>query len=139
MIHTFLDPSVESQFRSMSKSYNFLFGTTTRQSFTFSTSHFFSGKSRHASSSSIVLYLWLGARWPTATLDLALCTLGTQGKGTLCMYPLGRVPTLLGCWRWRVGGVVALSWHWRRRAGVGGEGPANQLEGRDEGGGRCAA
>ncbi len=29
-------------------------------------SHFFSGQSRHASSSSIVLYLWLGARRPMA-------------------------------------------------------------------------
>jgi hypothetical protein len=67
MIHTFLDPSVESQFRIISKSYNFLFGTTTTQSFTFSTSHFFSGQSRHASSSSIVLYLWLEARRPTAS------------------------------------------------------------------------
>ncbi len=65
-IHTFLDPSVESQFRIISKSYNFLFGTTTTQSFTFSTSHFFSGQSWHASSSSIVLYLWLGARRPMA-------------------------------------------------------------------------
>ncbi len=68
MIHTFLDPSAESQFRIISKSYNFLFGTTTTQSFTFSTSHFFSGQSWHASSSSIVLYLWLGARRPTAQL-----------------------------------------------------------------------
>jgi hypothetical protein len=31
-IHTFLDPSVESQFRIISKSYNFLFGTTTTPS-----------------------------------------------------------------------------------------------------------
>jgi hypothetical protein len=30
---------------------------------------------------------------------------------------------------------VALSQRWRRRAGVGGEGPDNQLEGRKEGGG----
>ncbi len=67
-IHTFLDPSVESQFRIISKSYNFLFGTTTTQPFTFSTSHFFSGQGWHASSSSIVLYLWLGARRPTAQL-----------------------------------------------------------------------
>jgi hypothetical protein len=66
MIHTFLDPLVESQFRIISQSYNFLFGTTTTQSFTFSTSHFFSGQSWHASSSSIMLYLWLGARRPTA-------------------------------------------------------------------------
>jgi hypothetical protein len=66
MIHTFHDPLVESQFRIIAKSYNFLFGTTTTQSFAFSTSHFFSGQSRHASSSSIVLYLWLGARRPTA-------------------------------------------------------------------------
>jgi hypothetical protein len=62
-IHTFLDPSVESQFRIISKSHNFLFGTTT---ITFSNSHFFSGKSWHTSSPSIVLYLWLGARRPTA-------------------------------------------------------------------------
>jgi hypothetical protein len=34
-------------------------------SFTFSNSHFFSGQSRHTSSSSIMLYLWLGARRPT--------------------------------------------------------------------------
>ncbi len=61
-IHTFLDPSVESQFRIISKTYNFLFGTTTTQSFTFSTSHFFSGQSWHATSSSILLYLWYGAR-----------------------------------------------------------------------------
>jgi hypothetical protein len=67
-IHTFLGPSVESQFRIISKSYNCLFGTTTTQSVTFFTSHFFSGQSRHASSSSIVLYLWLGARRPTAQL-----------------------------------------------------------------------
>jgi hypothetical protein len=32
MIHTFLDPSVESQFRIISKSCNFLFGTTTTPS-----------------------------------------------------------------------------------------------------------
>jgi hypothetical protein len=51
--------------RIISKFYNFLFGTTTIQSFTFSNSHFFSGQSRHASSPSIVLYLWLGARRPT--------------------------------------------------------------------------
>ncbi len=67
MIYTFLDPSVESQFRIIAKSYNFFFGTTTAQSFTFSTSHFFSGQSRHASSSSIMLYLWLEARRPTAS------------------------------------------------------------------------
>ncbi len=48
------------------QAHNFLFGTTATQSFTFSTSHFFSGQSWHASSSSIVLYLWLGARRPTA-------------------------------------------------------------------------
>jgi hypothetical protein len=35
--------------------------------FYFSNSHFFSGQSRHASSPSIVLYLWLGARRPTAS------------------------------------------------------------------------
>ncbi len=52
--------------RIISKSHNFLFGTTTIQSFTFSNSHFFSGQSQHASSSSIMLYLWLGARRPTA-------------------------------------------------------------------------
>ncbi len=33
---------------------------------TFSNSHFFSGQSRHASSPSIMLYLWLEARRPTA-------------------------------------------------------------------------
>ncbi len=33
---TFLDPSVESQFRIISKSHNFHFGTTTTSSFTFS-------------------------------------------------------------------------------------------------------
>ncbi len=64
----FLDLSVESQFRIISKSYNFLFGTTLTPSFTFSNSHFFSGESRHASSSLIVLYLWLGARRPTTQL-----------------------------------------------------------------------
>jgi hypothetical protein len=69
MIHTFLDLSVESQFRIISKSYNFLFGTTTTQPYTFSTSLFFSGQSRHASSSSIMLYLWLGARRPTAVFS----------------------------------------------------------------------
>ncbi len=52
--------------RIISKSHNFLFGTTTIQSFTFSNSHFFSGQSQHASSPSIVLYLWLGAIRPTA-------------------------------------------------------------------------
>ncbi len=61
-MHTFLDPSVESQFRIIFKSCNFLFGTTTTPSITFSNSHFFSGQSRHASSSLIVLYLWLGAK-----------------------------------------------------------------------------
>jgi hypothetical protein len=66
MIHIFLDPSVESQFRIISKSYNFLFGTTATPSITFSNSHFFSGQSRHTSSPFIVLYLWLGARRPTA-------------------------------------------------------------------------
>ena len=50
----------------ISKSYNFLFRTTTIQSFTFSNSHFFSGQSRPASSPSILLYLWLGARRPMA-------------------------------------------------------------------------
>ncbi len=65
MIHTFLNPLVESQFRIISKSYNFLFSTPTTPSFTFSNSHFFSGQSWYASSSSIVLYLWLGARRPT--------------------------------------------------------------------------
>jgi hypothetical protein len=34
---------------------------TTPSFITFSNSHFFSGQSPHASSSSIVLYLWLGA------------------------------------------------------------------------------
>ncbi len=62
MIHTFLDPSVEIQLRVIPKSYNFLFGTTITPSFIFSNSHFFSGQSRHTSSSSLVLYLWLGAR-----------------------------------------------------------------------------
>ncbi len=52
--------------RIISKSYNFLFGTTTTPSVTFSNSHFFSGQNWHASSPSIVLYLWLGARRPTA-------------------------------------------------------------------------
>ncbi len=61
-MHTFLDLSVERQFRIIFKSYNFLFGTTTTPSITFSISHFFSGQSWHASSSSIVLYLWLGAK-----------------------------------------------------------------------------
>ncbi len=65
-IHTFLDPSVESQFRIISKSHNSLFGTTTTPSNTFSNSHFSSGQSRQAFSPSIVLYLWLGARRPTA-------------------------------------------------------------------------
>ncbi len=37
--------------------------------------------------------------------------------------------------RWRVGRAVALSRRWRTRAGVGGERPDNQLEGRKEGGG----
>ncbi len=36
-------------------------------------------------------------------------------------------------WRWRVGGAVALSRHWCRRAGVGGKEPDNQLEEREEG------
>ncbi len=66
-IHTFLDPLVESKFRIISKSYNFLFGTTTTTpSITFSNILFFSGQSQHASSPSIILYLWLGARRPTA-------------------------------------------------------------------------
>ncbi len=65
-IHTFLDPLVESQFRIISKSSNSLFGTATTPSFTFSNSHFFSGQSWHASSSSIVLHLWLGTRRPTS-------------------------------------------------------------------------
>ncbi len=66
MIHTFLGPLVESQFRIISKSRNFLFGTPTTPSITFSNSHFFSGQSGHASSPSIMLYLWLGARRPMA-------------------------------------------------------------------------
>ena len=67
IIHTFLDPLVESQLRIFSKSSNnFLFGTTITPSFFSSNSHFFSGQSQHASSLSIVLYLWLGARRPTA-------------------------------------------------------------------------
>jgi hypothetical protein len=65
-IHTFLDPSVDSKFRIISKSSNFLFGTTTTPSITFSNSHFFSGQSQHASFPSIMLYLWLGARRSTA-------------------------------------------------------------------------
>jgi hypothetical protein len=60
-MHTSLDPLVESQFKIIFKSYNFIFGTTTTPSISFSNSHFFSGQSRHASSSLIVLYLWLGA------------------------------------------------------------------------------
>ncbi len=36
--------------------------------FTFCNSHFYSGQSWHASSPSIVLYLWLGARRPTANV-----------------------------------------------------------------------
>ncbi len=67
-IHTFLDLLVESQLRIISKSYNFLFGTTTTPSNTFSNSHFFSGQSQHTSSPSIVLYLRLGARRPMAVL-----------------------------------------------------------------------
>ncbi len=55
--------------RYISKSYNSLSGTTTTPSITFSNSHYFSGQSRHASSPSIVLYLWLGARRPTAQLN----------------------------------------------------------------------
>ncbi len=42
---------------------------------------------------------------------------------------------LSGCQCWHVGGAVALSWRLCRRAGVKGEGPDNQLEGREEGGG----
>ncbi len=52
--------------RIISKSYNFLFGTTTTPTITFSNSHFFSGQNWHTSSPSIMLYLWLGARRPTA-------------------------------------------------------------------------
>ncbi len=52
--------------RIISKSHNFLFGTTTTPSITFSNSHFLSGQGWHASSPSIMLYLWLGARRPTA-------------------------------------------------------------------------
>jgi hypothetical protein len=48
------------------KSHIFLFGTTATPSFTFYNSHFFSGQSWHASSSLIMLYLWLGARRPMA-------------------------------------------------------------------------
>jgi hypothetical protein len=55
----------KDHFQIESQAHNFLFGTTTTPSFTFSNSHFFSGQSRHASSSSIVLYLWFGARRPT--------------------------------------------------------------------------
>jgi hypothetical protein len=65
-MHTFLDLLVESQFRIIFKSYNFLFGTTTTPTIAFSNSQFFSGQSQHPSSPSIVLYLWLGARRPTA-------------------------------------------------------------------------
>ncbi len=52
-IHTFLDPLVESQFRIISKSYNFLFGTSITPSFFSCNSHFFSGQSRNDSSSSL--------------------------------------------------------------------------------------
>jgi hypothetical protein len=72
---------VESQFRIISKSYNFLFGTTATQSFTFSTSHFFSGQSWHTSSSSIVLYLWLGDRRLTAGIQVAVILVGQKNDG----------------------------------------------------------
>jgi hypothetical protein len=61
-------PVVWEPIRIISKSYNFIFGTTKTPTITFSNSHFFSGQSWHASSPSIVLYLWLGARRPTAKL-----------------------------------------------------------------------
>ncbi len=57
-------------FQIESWAHDFLFGTTTTWSFTFSNSHFFSGQSQHASSPSIVLYLWLGTRRPTATVPV---------------------------------------------------------------------
>ncbi len=40
---------------------------------------------------------------------------------------------LSGHWHWRIARAVALSWHWRKHPGVGGEGLDNQLEGREEG------
>ncbi len=66
-MHTFLDPSVESQFRIIFKSHNFLFGTTTTPSLSYK-SQFFSGQSWHASSSSTVLYRWLWAKKLTTQL-----------------------------------------------------------------------
>jgi hypothetical protein len=63
---------LKDHFQIESQAHNFLFGTTTTPSFTFSTSHFFSGQSRHAFSSLIVLYLWLGARRPTPEYDTSI-------------------------------------------------------------------
>jgi hypothetical protein len=51
---------------------------------TFSNSHFFSGQSRHASSPSIVLYLWLGARRPMAQSYDSVVSPGTT-KGDPCV------------------------------------------------------
>ncbi len=67
--------------------HNFLLGTTTTPSFTFSNSHFFSGQSRHASSSSIMLYLWIGARRPTTQ---------SYDSGMVSRYYLGWPLHLLG-------------------------------------------
>jgi hypothetical protein len=64
----------KDHFQIESQVHNFLFGPTTIPSLTFSNSHFFSGQSWHASSSSIVMYLWLGAKRPT-TCPLADCHL----------------------------------------------------------------
>jgi hypothetical protein len=68
----FLDPFFES--------YNFLFGTTITSSFFSSNSHFFSSQNWHASSYSIVLYLWLGAERPTTQ---------TYNSGMVSRYYLG--------------------------------------------------
>ncbi len=57
---------LKDHFQVESEAHNFLFVITTTPSFLSLDSHFFSGQSWHASSSSIVLYLWLGAERPTA-------------------------------------------------------------------------
>ncbi len=94
-IHTFLDPSVESQFIIVSMSYNFLFGSTTTSSLTLPNSHFLSGQSWHASSSLIVLYLWLGARRPTTwTLQLG-CNQWHWVAGTVVAIKYASIPILV--------------------------------------------
>jgi hypothetical protein len=69
-IHVRLACRLKITFTSSLKLIISFFGTTTTPSFLSLDSHFFSGQSRHASSSSIMLYPWFGAERPTPTAEL---------------------------------------------------------------------